>query len=98
MSAIGLAVRAGRARAGYEAVSRTVRKGEAVAVLVAGDAPAQVRNKLERLLGSSATPYRVALDGDRLGRAMGRERVVALAVTDGSLGRRVIELADELKS
>lgn len=98
MTAVGLAARAGRLRIGDPAVRRAVRQGAAVAVVIAGDAPRRTRAPLEDLLTSSTTPYRVVLDGDRLGRAIGRERAVVLAVTDVSLGRRVIELADELES
>jgi ribosomal protein L7Ae-like RNA K-turn-binding protein len=98
LGGIGLAARAGRVKVGYDAVSDSVRRGEAVAVVIAGDAPERVKRKLERLLGARSTPHTTVLDGDRLGRAIGRERAVALAITDGSLGRRVIELTEELQA
>jgi ribosomal protein L7Ae-like RNA K-turn-binding protein len=94
---IGLAARAGRIKVGYDAVTAAVRDGAAFAVVVAGDAPEDVKNKLERFLTAHDVPFRVVLDGDRLGRSIGRERSIALAITDGSLGRRVIELAKELE-
>jgi ribosomal protein L7Ae-like RNA K-turn-binding protein len=91
---LGLAARAGRLRVGIEAVTRAVARREAVAVIIAADASRHARRKLEALLARRALPYRVALDGERLARAIGRRRVVALAVTDASLGRRILELAE----
>lgn len=93
LDALGLATRAGRIRIGVEAVDRSIRRGEAHAVVVAGDAPARVQRRIESLLRSTRVPYKVVLDGDRLGRAVGRDRVVALALTDRSLGDKVVELA-----
>jgi hypothetical protein len=34
------------------------------------------------------------MDGASLGEALGRGRVVAIVVTDASLGRRILELAE----
>lgn len=93
LGGLGLAARAGRLRLGMEAVAGAVRRGEAAAVVVAGDAPERVRRKLDRLLSGDAPPRVVVLDGGLLGRAVGRERVVVMAVTDKSLGGRVVELA-----
>ncbi len=97
LGGIGLAARAGRLKVGYDAVSASVQRGEAVAVVIAGDAPEQVKRKLERLGAARSVPFATVLDGDRLGQAIGRERAVALAITDGSLGHRVIELTEELQ-
>jgi ribosomal protein L7Ae-like RNA K-turn-binding protein len=90
---LGLAARAGRLRLGFDAVARSVSGGNAGAIVIAGDAPQSVRRKVERLLAGDAPPTVVVLDGDRLGRAVGRERVVVMAVTDRSLADRVAELA-----
>ena len=84
-------------KVGYDAVGDSVGDGSVHAVVIAGDAPDGVKGKLERLLTAQSVPYKVVLDGDQLGRAIGRERVVAIAITDDSLGRRVIELAQQLE-
>ncbi len=97
LGGLGLAARAGRLRIGVDAVRDAVRRDRAAAVVIAGDAPKYVRRKLEPMLDSRTIAYRVQLDGDRLGRAIGRERVVALAIVDPSLGRRVLELADAVE-
>ncbi len=95
-ASLGFAARAGRLRVGTEAVRRSIRAGEAAAVVIAGDASPQVRARLTRLAAARSAEHRVVLDGQRLGRAVGRARVVALAVTDRSLGRRVLELTEAL--
>jgi ribosomal protein L7Ae-like RNA K-turn-binding protein len=97
LSGVGLAARAGRLKIGYDAVKAAVSRGEAVAVLVAGDAPESLKRKVKRILESQSVPSRIVLSGDLLGQSVGRERVVVLAVTDGSLGRQVISLAEELQ-
>lgn len=97
LSSLGLAARAGRLRVGMDAVAQSVSRGDVAAVVVAGDAPESVRRKLERLITGDAPPKVVVLDGERLGRAVGRERVVVIAVTDRSLGGRVVELAEAVE-
>ena len=97
LSGLGLALRAGRLRVGLEAVQQSVRGNRARAVVIAGDAPEKLRRRLERLLGSAGVPFAVVVDGDQLGRAVGRERVVVLAITSDSLGKRVLELAKEVE-
>lgn len=99
LSGLGFAARAGRLRIGVDAVGRSIRRGEARAVVIAGDAPERVWNSIVRLVEPGRPPPIIkVLDGDRLGHAVGRERVVAIAVTDVSLGRRVVELADVVNS
>jgi ribosomal protein L7Ae-like RNA K-turn-binding protein len=97
LAGLGLAARAGYLRVGYDAVNRSLRSGEAAVVVVAGDAPADVRRRLARLADPAGPPQLVILDGNRLGRAVGRGRVVVMAVTEQSLGRRVVELAEEVE-
>lgn len=98
LEVLGLAARARQLRFGIDAVGRAIRGGEAAAVLLADDAPDYVRRRVAGLLESRSLPFaRVAIDGDRLGRAVGRERVVAVAITDGSLGQRIMELAGEVR-
>lgn len=66
-------------------------------MILAHDAPHSARKRLARLLQTDAPPHAMVLDGERLGRAIGRERVVVLAITDGSLGARVLELAQAVE-
>ncbi len=97
LKGLGLAARAGCLRIGTEAASRAVKKGQAVALVIAGDAPDYVHIRLAGLASGRSLPHRTILDGDALGGAVGRARVVALAITDESLGRRVLELAEAVQ-
>ena len=85
-----------------EAVSDALGRRRAVTIVLAGDVPDRVSRKLEGrmkgLVERGATSRLKVLDGDRLGRAVGRRRVVVLAVTDAELGRRVWELGRELEA
>jgi len=94
LKSLGLAARAGRVRVGVDAVCQAVAAGRATAIVIAGDAPSSVYVRLNARSRRGGLPGRVDLDGDALGQAIGRERVVALAITDEYMGRRVIELAE----
>lgn len=95
---LGLATRAGKLRIGMDAVERSIRQGEARAVLIAGDASERIDRALGRLLRSRAVCRKVVVDGERLGGALGRDRVVVVAVTDAVLAERVLALADALSA
>ena len=62
-------------------------------MIVAGDAPEAVRRRLSGVLNGGGVPHKIVMDGASLGEALGRGRVVAIVVTDASLGRRILELA-----
>jgi ribosomal protein L7Ae-like RNA K-turn-binding protein len=97
LRSLGLAARAGLVRIGLDAVCQAVESGRAKAIVIAGDAPGSVHKRLSGKLSVRLQPGQVVLDGDVLGHAIGRSRVVALAITDQSLGRRVIELAEAVR-
>jgi len=84
-------------RIGFEAVRRSIRTGEARAVLIAGDAPDNVRRRLQGLLSGGELVYKIVLDGDALGQALGRRRVVAIAIADRSLAQHVLGLAAQVE-
>ena len=92
---LGLARRAGAVAPGTEAVRRAIRDGEALLILVAGDASGVQLKKIRATCVDGSIP-RVTL-GDRatLGAAVGMAAVSALAVTQESFANRLVE---ELKS
>ena len=89
---LGLAARAGAVLPGTERVREAVRGGEARFVLVAGDISENTRDKLIPLLASRGTPHVQAYDRERLGEAIGRGSLSAVAVVDASFARRLREL------
>ncbi len=89
---LGLAARAGAILPGTERVREAVRSGGARFVLVAGDASGNTRDKLIPLLQSRGVPHALAYDRARLGGAVGRAPLGAVAVMDASFATRVRQL------
>lgn len=94
LDGLGLARRAGEAVGGFEKV-RAALGGRGAAVLVeASDAAADGRRKLRSL--ASHVPVIVAFDRSELGRALGRDEVVHVAVAPGALAQRLVSDARRL--
>ena len=89
---LGLAARAGAILPGTERVREAARAGDARLVFVAGDASGNTRDKLIPLLEARGVPYALAGDRARLGEAVGRAPLGAVAVLDASFAARLSEL------
>lgn len=89
---LGLAARAGAILPGTERVREAARSGEARFVVVAGDASANTCDKLIPLLESRGVPHVSAYDRARLGDAVGRAPLGAVAVMDASFATRLRQL------
>jgi len=95
---LGLAARARAIVSGTDQVRGGIRKGEVVfAILAADGSPTQLR-KLTPLLDARRVPYRVLLDRERLGGAVGRGPLSAVGVTNRGFATRAAELSDALSS
>lgn len=94
LDGLGLARRAGELVGGYEKV-RAALAGRRVAVLVeAQDAAADGRRKLRSLAPDA--PVIAAFGRSELGRALGRDEVVHVAVAPGTLAQRLVTDARRL--
>lgn len=89
---LGLAARAGSVLPGTERAREAIRAGNARLVLVAGDISGNTHEKLVPLLQARGIPYVVGFDRERLGAAVGRAPLSAVAVTDRLLAARLAEL------
>ncbi len=89
---LGLATRAGAILPGTERVREAARAGDARLVVVAGDASGNTRDKLIPLLEARRVPYALACDRARLGEAVGRPPLGAVAVLDPSFAARLHQL------
>lgn len=99
LGALGLAARAGHVALGAEAAEQAVLAGTAEGVIVAADAPERIRRRFDRLLSERAPDHKVVvLEGERLGHALGGRRVVAVALTDAALARKILALAEAVGS
>lgn len=85
---LGLARRAGLAVAGFDRVGEAVRRGRAGLLLFALDGAEAGRRKLGAL--GRDVPSAAVLTAEELGAAFGRERIVHVAVSGGTLCRRLL--------
>lgn len=95
---LGLAARAGALIAGTDMVRQAVREGKVEGVLIAADASPAQQGKLLPLLEARGVRRQLLLTRAELGRAIGRNPVTAVAVTDRNFAGRALEMADVLSS
>jgi ribosomal protein L7Ae-like RNA K-turn-binding protein len=86
---LGLARRAGRVVVGSDAVRAASRQGKVAVIVVARDVGESARRRLRSAL--RATPTFECGTMEELGAAVGRGRVVVVAVTDSGLARRAVD-------
>lgn len=91
---IGLSRRAGLAVAGHEKAANCLRQGRAALLLIAADAGDGDGKKMRAL--ATGLPVIDQFDSQALGRAWGREKLVYVALTPGSLTRRLVDQAQRL--
>ena len=87
---LGLARRAGAVAPGTEAVRRAIREGEALLILMAGDASSVQMDKIRKTLHDRPIPQVILGDRNTLGAAVGLAAVSAVAVTNRSLADRLL--------
>ena len=85
---LGLAKRGRQAVSGYEKVRDAVRRGRAALVLIARDAGRDAREAFRHL--PEGMLRIVAFDRDEMGRALGRDQAVYVAVMRGRLARKLL--------
>jgi len=97
-SMLGLARRAGELAIGQDAVRTALRAGNTAVMIVARDASADGRDKIERLRTAVARDVSIVdvLDRTELGQAVGRASAVHLAVRTGRLAARLSMESDRL--
>ena len=88
LDCLGLARRAGQVAVGFEQVRTCLRSSSAAVLVAAADGAPDGRGKLRRL--APDLPVITAFSGAELGAALGRERVVHLAVAPGRLAQRLL--------
>ena len=91
---LGLARRAGAVAPGVEATRRAIRDGRAFLIVVAEDASGVQLEKIRTTLHDRSIPWGILGDRGTLGAAIGFAELSALAVTDGSLAKRLAAQLD----
>ncbi|GGG12062.1 L7Ae/L30e/S12e/Gadd45 family ribosomal protein [Paenibacillus abyssi] len=82
LSALGMAMRAGKLVTGDETVLKAVRQGKAHLVIVAGDASENTKKKFRDKCDSYGVTMMEAFDRETIGNAIGKAERVLIAVTD----------------
>lgn len=91
---LGLARRAGAVAAGFEQARAMLASGDAAILVVARDAAAADRRRLEAL--DRTVPVIGVFSTDELARALGREHVVYVTVAKGRMAKRIATEAGRL--
>jgi ribosomal protein L7Ae-like RNA K-turn-binding protein len=84
---LGLGAKARRLAIGVDAAHDALRRGRALAIVLPEDAGERSRGRLVALAGHKRVPLLVGLNAERLGSALGRPPVHAVAVLDRQLAR-----------
>ena len=96
---VGLAMRSGRLGLGTTGVREAARHGKLSGALIATDATANARNRLLPLLSAFDVPVVSCATTRELGRAVGKERLAILGITDVGFARQIMaELPVEIQS
>lgn len=97
---LGLARAAGEVVGGFEKVRALLQRGAAGVLLQACDAAPDGRDKLRRLAAATrpGLPVLDWFDSDELGRALGRERQVHVALRPGGHAQRLLREAARLRA
>ncbi|WP_223700196.1 YlxQ family RNA-binding protein [Sutcliffiella deserti] len=94
LSLLGLATRARKTITGEELVVKEVRAGNAKLVLVAGDASVNTLKKLNDKCTYYEVPIRTVADRFELGRAIGKDARVSIAILDDGFAKKLLTLLD----
>lgn len=92
---LGLAQRAGAISSGDFIVEKAVKKREVKLILLAGDCAANNEKKYTELASIYAIPIRKIADKEALGRAIGKEMRVVLAVHDEGFTKALLKEMDQ---
>jgi ribosomal protein L7Ae-like RNA K-turn-binding protein len=84
---LGLGLRAGRVVVGVAGVRAGLQRGDVHCVVLAADASARTRDKVERLAVARGVPLLHGPVAEELGARLGRPPVQAVGVEDGALAR-----------
>lgn len=94
MSLLGLANRARKIISGEELTVKEIRSGKAKLILISADASANTTKKITDKCHSYHVPYKVVEDRYLLGKAIGKEARVVVAVLDNGFAKKLVTLLD----
>ena len=92
-SMLGLCKRAGRLVSGEFAVSKGVRAGEVLLVILAEDASENTKKKFTNMCETYKTELITVGNISLLGRALGKEKRAVLGITDEGFRKSILKTA-----
>ena len=95
---LGMAQKAGRVVSGGFSVEKLIQSGRAAGVIVAGDASENTKNMFRNKCEYYEIPFAVFSTRERLGKAIGREERVTIALNDEGFSGAVMKLIREKTS
>lgn len=93
---LGLAMRAKKLVTGEELVVKSISNKQVALVILAGDASANTRKKLQDKCTTYDIPIRLYADRNRLGHCIGKEQRVVIGVKDGGFARELLKHLDNV--
>ena len=96
LSSIGLSYRAGILTSGFDAVELAMRSGAVELLILSQDGSTKQKEKLERVAKDEEVSCRTFGTAEELGRAIGKDSRIAIAILDQGMGKKLKELIDEL--
>ena len=95
---LGMAQKAGRVVSGGFAVEKLIQSGRAAGVIVACDASENTKKMFRNKCAYYEIPFAVFSTRERLGKAIGREERVTIALNDEGFSGAVMKLIREKTS
>lgn len=86
---LGLAAKAGKVISGGFLTEKAIQSGEAVLVVIAEDASANTRKRIQDKCNYYHVPYVICDNQDSLGHRIGKEARSCLAITDTGFGKQI---------
>lgn len=91
LSFISLAMKAGKVKSGEFSTEEAVKKGKAHLVIIASDASDNTKKHFTDMCDYRKIPYRIYSDSVSLGRALGLEFRMSLAICDSGFAKSLEE-------
>lgn len=96
LSTIGLSFRASLLTSGFDAVELAMRSGAVELLILSQDGSGKQKEKLERVAKDEEVSARTFGTAEELGRAIGKDSRIAIAILDQGMGKKLKDLIDEL--
>lgn len=95
LSSIGLAYRASLLTSGFDAVEMALHSGAVGLLIVSSDGSGKQKDKLVRISKEEEVLHREFGTSEELGRAIGRDSRIAIAILDEGFADKLMKMIDE---